>query len=123
MKLLVSINNKNRAEGTELPGVFLLEVDTKTKDVTPVRLRHQSILKAIGISGLSRYRDGFVAVMQSYPTQLVHFNEHYNVLNVWYLYLVRDGHSVCAVDNKIYDASAGTDSVVEIEPGTGSKVF
>ncbi|HXG08902.1 MAG TPA: DUF4915 domain-containing protein [Gemmataceae bacterium] len=122
MKFLVSICNKNRAEGARLPGVFLFEVDPENPRPRPVPLEHPRLLPAKGITGLAHYGDGILAVMQG-AAQLALLTRKYEVKAVWNLPLLKHAHSIAVAGRKAYIASTGNDSVVEFDPAEGSRVY
>jgi hypothetical protein len=124
VRLLASICNQ-KAEPVKLPGVFLFEIDTERREVTPVPLEDHRLTACVGVTGLTRYGDDLLAVVQSLvePTTLVQLTPRYQIKNVWPLALAKDAHSITVAGRKIYLASTGTDAVVEFDPAAGEQVF
>jgi Domain of unknown function (DUF4915) len=122
MKLLVSICNKSRAERAKLPGVFLFEVDPECSKARPVALEHPRLMPAKGITGLAHYDGGTLAVMQG-TAQVALLGPRYEVKTVWNVPQLKHAHSIVVAGRKFYIASTGNDSVVEVDPAVGNKVY
>ncbi len=125
MRLLVSLCNKKESIKRKLlyPKVFLLEVDTETGKIKPIKIRFW-IWKPKGVTGIARYREGFVFVVQAKKHRLFYVDKNYRVKKRWKLEKVKDAHSICVNDGKIYIASTGNDSIIEFSPETGKeKIF
>ncbi len=126
MRLIVSLCNKKasveKERGAKMlyPGVFLLEVDTHTGAIRPIKIRWWS-WKPTGVTGLTRYRDGFLCLLQAKVHKLFYIDRNYKVKKRWRLKKVKDGHSIAVKDEKIYIASTGNDSIVEFFPDTGEE--
>ncbi len=119
MRLLVSLCNKRasleREDKVLYPTVFLLEVDTQNNTITPIKIRWWT-WKPKGVTGLSRYKDGFICLLQAKKHKLFYIDKSYKVKKRWTLNMVKDGHSVTVKDGRIYIASTGNDSIVEFIP-------
>jgi len=127
MKLIVSLCNKKASVEKErghkmlYPGVFLLEVDTYTGSIRPIRIRWWT-WKPTGVTGLTKYKDGFLCLLQAKAHRLFYIDRRsYKVKKRWKLKTVKDGHSIAVKDGKIYIASTGNDSIVEFSPDTGEE--
>ena len=77
MRLLVSICNKKRGPEETDPGIFLYEVDVRNGQTEPVRIDHPDIGLPGGVTGLTRYGDGFAVVTQDNPPRLVFLDDRY----------------------------------------------
>jgi len=122
-RLLISVCNKNIAENVKLPEVFLFEVDLKLMQFEPIPIEGLNSEHARGITGLAHYRNGVVALLQYHPSRVAYFSRDYRLIDLWKLSLVVGGHSLAVWNDKIYIASAGTDSIVEFSPEAGERVY
>ena len=122
MKILVSICNKKRARGMEHPDVFLYEVDPDQPEPRPIPLHHPSMLDIGGLTGLARYREGFIAMTQSRSTQVLYVDRQYKVREAWTLSVADDAHSVAVQGDTILIASTGTDAIVRFDPEAGEEI-
>src|SRR5437016_10609262 len=78
MRFLVSICNQ-RAEPVRLPGTYLFEIDGDSYTLTPAPLCDARLEACVGITGLARYGDDLLAMVQSLdePCMLVRFTTDY----------------------------------------------
>ena len=115
MRLLISTCNhpKPVAANPEISH-FLWEYNTQSFDLTPIPLHHPQLPQAYGVTGLARYRDGFVAMWQSPFPHLLYLSPNYRIQKVLPLTLTRDGHSLTVYDDTIWIASTGNDSVTGV---------
>ena len=126
MKLLVSLCNKKASVDRErekkmlYPEVFLLEVNTETEEVRPIKIRWWT-WKPKGVTGILPFRDGFLCLLQAKKHKLFWLDRDYKVKKRWALRMVKDGHSLAEMEGKIYIASTGSDSIVEFIPETGEE--
>ena len=122
MRLLISTCNhplppKNRSVWER----FLWEYDTRSDTFTPIPIRHPQLPISVGVTGLARYRDGYVALWQSQTTHIVFLDSEYRVRDVRPLTLTRDGHSLIVRDDWIWLASTGNNSVTIFHPDHGEQ--
>lgn len=123
MRLIVSLCNKKASVDRErekkmlYPDVFLLEVNTETEEVKPIKIRWWT-WKPKGITGLAPYNDGFLCLLQAKPHKLFYISKQYKIIKKWVLKKVKDAHSLVVRGNNIYIASTGNDSIIEFIPET-----
>lgn len=122
-KLLVSICNKPAGVNLEFPEIFCFEIYPDVLEVRPVMLENAAISGSNGISGLAHYRNGIIGALQSRPVRLLYFSLRYEVKDVWTLNLVSNAHSIAVLDDEIYVASTGNDSVVRFDPDKGEELI
>jgi len=128
MKLIVSLCNKKASVEKErgckmlYPKVFLLEVDTDDETIKPIKVRWWT-WGPTGVTGLTKYKDGFLCLLQAKTHRLIYVGRDYKVKKRWKLRKVKDGHSIVVRDGKVYIASTGNDSIVEFCPDTGEERF
>ncbi len=126
MRFIVSLCNKKAAVERErdekmlYPGVFLLEIDSETDTINPIKVRWWS-WGSRGVTGLMPYKEGFLCLLQAKRHRLFWLDKNYKVKKSWRLKRVKDGHSLAVKDDKIYIASTGNDSIVEFIPETGEE--
>ncbi len=126
MKLIVSLCNKkasvNKERDTKMlyPNVFLLEVDTEKEQVKPIKINWWT-WKPKGITGLAPYKNGFLCLLQAKSHKLFYIDKKYTLIKKWKLNKVKDGHSIVVYNEKIYIASTGNDSIVEMHPDTSTE--
>ncbi|MGE3804183.1 MAG: DUF4915 domain-containing protein [Gemmataceae bacterium] len=122
LRYLISLCNK--PSGSAERAGHLLECDTDHHRIRSIPLLHPALPTTFfGLTGLCRWRDGFVVVTQSVPSALAFLSLRYEVVEVWPLQLVRDGHSIIARDDKLYIASTGNNSIVEFDPKSGERIW
>jgi len=126
MRLIVSLCNKKksvikeRKEKILYPKVFLLEVDTETERIRPIKINWWT-WKPKGVTGLAKYKDGFLCLLQAKRHKLFFLDKNYKVKKKWSLKYVKDGHSLLVKDEKVYIASTGNNSIVEFLPEKGEE--
>lgn len=95
-------------------------VDFDSRAVHHVRSADSRILSHMGGTGLARWKDGYVLLINSSPTQAVVLAADLTVTEVLDLPLVVDAHSIMVLDDVWLAVATGTDSVVAIDPATGT---
>lgn len=110
MKLIISLCNQPIAG-------HLVEYDGDTGGTALIRIVHPMIPETMGTTGLAPYRDGFLVLVQTEPTLLVHLSMHYEVIDLWPLPSVSEPHSIAVHEGVPYVVSTGTNSVIRVEEG------
>jgi hypothetical protein len=117
MKLLVSLCNKESAEGLAEPGVYLYAVDTEAGTREPVPTEHPDLMAANGMTGLCFHEGAVVGVRQRRPNQLVFLDpKTLAVEGVTSLETSMAGHSMVSRDGALYLVATGLDSLLRITP-------
>ena len=74
----------------------------------------------MGATGLAHWKDGYVLLINSSPTQAVILDADLEVTEVLDLPPVVDAHSIFVLDDIWLAVATGSDSVVAIDPATGT---
>ena len=115
---LVSLVNIGLQPAGRLGCLGLVDFDSRT--VRHVRSAESSIRSHMGGTGLAHWRDGYVLLINSTPTQAVILNADLEVTEVLDLPPVVDAHSILVLDDLWLAVATGSDSVVAIDPATGT---
>jgi len=98
MELLVSLIRKH-----------LLYIKINPLTLNPIKLRANS-----GITGLAKYKDGYVGVCFRFP-HLLYFNKNFKLEDHWHVPNMKLGHSIIPFNGKYYIAASGNDKIIEID--------
>jgi hypothetical protein len=114
---LVSLCNSGEQPGGRISG--LVVVDFTQRKPALLEVTHPDIRPHFGISGLARWRDGHLVVVQSRVTQVVELDADFEVRQVVDVPTATDPHSILPVDGLWLVTSTASDSVVAVDPGDG----
>lgn len=115
-KALVSFVNIGPQPAGQLGCLGVVDFDSRT--ACHVHSAESSIRAHMGGAGLARWRDGYVLLINSSPTQAVVLTADLEVSEVLDLPSVVDAHSILVLDDIWLAVATGSDSVVAIDPAT-----
>jgi len=113
MRVLVSLTNKH-GQSKKCPDANLLEIDSKTESITPIRLEHWLLPTPLaGVAPLVFWRDTVVFFTDG--CAVGQLDQNYQLKRAWYI-PVEQAHTTVCVNDKLYIAANVRDCVIESEP-------